>query len=106
MPDVGPLDWSDERDRERAHAAAVERVQETLGRNLVLQLDEDLHNAGEGFFLVYIVTFNEWHEGTQFEPMKPYGDLTAAERAVGYHNPAGGFARLDRLAELFRRLGI
>ena len=39
--------------------------------------------------------------------MMPYGDLTAAERAVGYHNPvSGGFARLDRLTELFHRLGI
>ena len=106
-PDVGPLDWSDEYDRERAHEAAVERVQETLGRNLVIQLDESLQNVDEGFFLVYIVSFNEWHEGTQFEPMKPYDDLTAAERALGYHNPAtGAFARLDRLTELFRRLGI
>ena len=106
-PDVGLLDWSDAHDRERAHEAAVDRVQETLGRNLVLQLDESLQNVEEGFFLVYVVSFNEWHEGTQFEPMKPYDDLTEAERAVGYHNPAaGGFARLDRLTELFRRLGI
>ncbi len=107
VPDVGPLDWSSRDDRERAHAAAVERVQQTLGQNLLLQLDAELENVEEGFFLVYIVTFNEWHEGTQFEPMKPYGDLTEAERAVGYHNPASGaFARLDRLSELFHRLGI
>ena len=107
VPDIGPLDWSSENDRERAHAAAVERVEETLGRNLQLQLDDRLENVEDGFFLVYIVTFNEWHEGTQFEPMLPYGDLTEAERAVGYHNPAaGGFARLDRLTELFQRLGI
>ena len=105
-PDIGPLDWSDERDRERAHEAAVDRVQETLGRNLVLQLREDLRNVPAGFFLVYIVSFNEWHEGTQFEPMKPYRDLTAAERARRYHNPATGFGRLDRLTGLLRRLGI
>ena len=106
VPDVGPLDWSNRDDRERAHAAAVERVQQTLGQNLLLQLDAELENVEEGFFLVYIVSFNEWHEGTQFEPMKPYRDLTEAERTVGYHNPASGFARLDRLSELFHRLGI
>ena len=56
-------------------------------------------NARQGTFLVYVNSFNEWHEGTQFEPMKDYADLTAEERRVGYHNPADGGYRLRSLRE-------
>ncbi|GIT67712.1 MAG: hypothetical protein Ct9H300mP25_11840 [Acidobacteriota bacterium] len=58
-----------------------------------------------GFFLTYITSFNEWHEGTQFEPMRAPADLTVPERSVGYHNPEDGFYRLRRLAELVDPLG-
>ena len=108
VPDIGPFDWSNGDDRERAHAAAVDRIDETLAWNLYLQLEPTLlGNTARGFFLVYINSFNEWHEGTQFEPMRPYGELTRAERAIGYHNPLDdGFARLNRLATLLGRLGL
>jgi hypothetical protein len=46
--------------------------------------------AKRGFFLVYLNSFNEWHEGHQFEPMKDAGELTPAERARAYHNPDDG----------------
>jgi hypothetical protein len=55
-----------------------------------------------GFFLVYINSFNEWHEGHQFEPMRDWGDLTRAERASGYHNPDDGDYRLKALGKLLR----
>jgi hypothetical protein len=50
-----------------------------------------------GFFLVYINSFNEWHEGHQFEPMKNRGQLSNEERAVGYRNPDDGEYRLKAL---------
>ena len=49
---------------------------------------------------MYINSFNEWHEGHQFEPMKSAANLTAAERAIGYHNPDDGQYRLDALRSL------
>ena len=72
---------------------------------LLLQTHPWLGNVDQGFFLVYITSFNEWHEGSQFEPMKPRPALTPTERAMGYHNPTNGFYRLDRLTDLLRRLG-
>jgi hypothetical protein len=44
-------------------------------------------------------SFNEWHEGTSFEPMKSFRDLTAAERLL-YHNPLDGSYRLEVLKSL------
>jgi hypothetical protein len=50
-------------------------------------------------FLVYVNSFNEWHEGTAFEPMKSYRDMTPGERLI-YHNPASGSYRLSTLQSL------
>ncbi len=69
-----------------------------------MQTDKALENDRRGFFLVYINSFNEWHEGHQFEPMKDARDLTPAERAHGYANPARGDYRLRALASLVRPL--
>jgi hypothetical protein len=55
-----------------------------------------------GFLLVYLTSFNEWHEGHQFEPMLDAADLSAEERRVGYHNPARGDGRFQTLKELLR----
>ena len=49
------------------------------------------------FFIVYIATFNEWHEGTSFEPMKDRAALLPQEVPFTYHNPARGRYRLDYL---------
>jgi uncharacterized protein YfaP (DUF2135 family) len=65
-----------------------------------LQTSPALANEKHGFFLVYINSFNEWHEGHQFEPMKNRADLTGAERALGYHNGDRGAYRLDSLRGL------
>jgi len=53
-----------------------------------------------GFFLVYINSFNERHEGHQFEPMRDLEQLTAEQRAVGYRNPPDGGYRLEALRKL------
>ena len=106
VPHVGDVDWSRAADRERAHARAVARIEETLEWSLLLQTHPWLGNVSPGFFLVYVTSFNEWHEGTQFEPMKPRHALNAAEIAAGYRNPVDGFARLHRLGELLHRLGV
>ncbi len=48
-----------------------------------------------------INSFNEWHEGTAFEPMAPYRDLTRAQRLL-YHNAIDGSYRLETLTDLLR----
>ena len=67
-----------------------------------MQTDPALSNARRGFFLVYINSFNEWHEGHAFEPMKDFAQLTPDERAQGYHNPSDGVYRLETLGALLR----
>jgi hypothetical protein len=97
----GAYDLSDAHDRERLAHETDARVAETFRSTIALQTDPALTNARRGFFLTYINSFNEWHEGHQFEPAKNAGDLTAAERAATtYHNPAIGDHRLRRLEAL------
>ena len=50
--------------------------------------------------LTYLTSFNEWHEGHQFEPMKDRTALTPEELAIGYHNPDTGTYRLATLRSL------
>ncbi|HEV7502672.1 MAG TPA: hypothetical protein VGQ33_21795, partial [Vicinamibacteria bacterium] len=63
-----------------------------------------LENVRRGFFLVYVNSFNEWHEGHAFEPMADAATLTADQRALGYHNPADGGYRLATLSTLLQPL--
>ena len=65
--------------------------------SLDVQTNPALRNASTGFFIVYIGTFNKWHEGTAFEPMKSRAALLPQELPFGYHNPADGRYRLDYL---------
>jgi hypothetical protein len=87
---------------EERRRASERRIDESFAATIALQTEPSLSNAKRGFFLVYINSFNEWHEGHQFEPMKDRGDLTKDERAVGYRNPNDGRYRLKRLT---RNLG-
>jgi hypothetical protein len=100
QPGGGAYDWTQAAERERARAASESRITQSFRTTVAVQTNPSLSNAKHGFFLAYINSFNEWHEGHQFEPMKDFGDLTANERAVGYHNPAGGRYRLDALRSL------
>jgi hypothetical protein len=104
LPRGVDLVWSRGEDRETARARAEQRIEETLQANLLLQTHPWLGNVDKGFFLAHITSFNEWHEGHHFEPMKNYSALTPGERAVGYHNSEDGAYRLRRLADLLGRL--
>ena len=101
-PAASGLDFTRADDRERAALLSQQRIAASFAATLAVQADPALANAKRGFFLVYINSFNEWHEGHAFEPMKDAADLSAAERALGYHNPAHGEYRLATLGRLVR----
>lgn len=98
-PPAAPFDWSRAEERERAAGLARQRIAESLRATLAAQEDPALANAQSGFFLVYLNSFNEWHEGHAFEPMRDHADLTPGERAFPYHNPARGDYRIRFLGE-------
>ena len=85
-PPADSLDWRGD-GRRRAHSLALQRISESFEATVTLQAERRLSNARKGFFLAYICTFNEWHEGTAFEPAKSWDDLSEEERKIGYHNP-------------------
>lgn len=91
--------WSSEVSRERAHQLSAARIEASLLRTLEHQTDPQSANWRRGVFLVYVNSFNEWHEGTAFEPMKSYRDMSARERLL-YHNPVAGSYRLSTLQRL------
>jgi hypothetical protein len=90
--------------RELAARLSSGRIQDSFAATVAVQTDPALANDRRGFFLVYINSFNEWHEGHAFEPMKDAADLTPAERAHGYANPIHGNYRLRTLSSLVRSL--
>ncbi len=96
-PAVPPLDWARAPDLERAAALSEARIAESLRATLAAQTDRALSNARRGFFLSYLNSFNEWHEGTAFEPMADAAALSDAQRQHGYHNPSWGGYRLAAL---------
>jgi hypothetical protein len=102
LPPTDGLDWSSAADRERAASLSRDRMAESLQATLRAQTDPVLANDQRGFFLVYINSFNEWHEGDAFEPMLDAAALSSGQRVFGYHNPARGDYRLTALRELLR----
>jgi hypothetical protein len=103
-PPTAGLDLSTADGRERAAAASASRIRASWEATIDVQLDPSLENRRRGFFLVSINSWNEWHEGHAFEPMRDAAELTAAERALGYRNPARGDYRLRTLGELQQSL--
>ncbi|HSL21813.1 MAG TPA: hypothetical protein VK886_09765 [Vicinamibacterales bacterium] len=97
------IDWASDASRSRAHQLSAMRIQQSFDLTVRLQTHARSANHRRGFFLVYVNSFNEWPEGTQFEPMKDYRDLTAAERRA-YHNAASGTYRLDTLRQMLERV--
>jgi hypothetical protein len=104
MEPPGTYDWRQPRERERAAHASMARIAESFAASLALQVDPALANYRRGFLLVYLNSFNEWHEGHQFEPMRDAASMTQAERDLGYHNPAQGGYRLQKIRELLGRV--
>ena len=104
LPATSGFDWSARDDRERARLLSERQIGETLLTSVLLQTHPWLGNAERGFFLVYVCSFNEWHEGHQFEPMRDAEALTPEERVHRYHNPANGAYRLQCLRERLGRL--
>jgi hypothetical protein len=103
-PPTPGLDFGTALGRERAALASAGRIRASWEATLAVQLDPDLANSRRGFLLVYVNSFNEWHEGHAFEPMKDAAELTPDERALGYRNPERGDYRLRTLAELQRTI--
>ncbi|MBK5257712.1 MAG: hypothetical protein JJE39_16935 [Vicinamibacteria bacterium] len=98
------IDWRLAAERERASFLSLGRVASSFQMAVAVQEDARLTNFTEGFFAIYINSFNEWHEGHAFEPMRNTADLLPEERALGYHNPENGSARLQALGFLMRGL--
>jgi glycosyl hydrolase family 99 len=96
------LDLTTAAGRERAADLSRHRIVDSFETTVSLQTDPALLNDQRGFFLSYVNSFNEWHEGHAFEPMKDAAALTPDERAWGYDNPKRGDYRLALLRELLR----
>ena len=101
-PPTTSIDWSNALERERASALSQQRIAASFQAAVAVQEDPRLSNYNRGFFAVYINSFNEWHEGHAFEPMRNAADLRPEERPFGYHNPASGSARIETLGRLVR----
>ncbi|MBI3932984.1 MAG: hypothetical protein HY317_06180 [Acidobacteria bacterium] len=101
-PPTDDLDWTKPEDRERAALRSRQRIVTSFQATLEVQQRPDLSNARRGFLLAYVNSFNEWHEGHAFEPMKDAAELSPEERAFPYHNPARGDGRLVALRALVR----
>jgi len=102
-PPIGvPVDWTSVESRRLAETAARGRILESLETTMDLQADPNRGNAQRGFFLTYLTTFNEWHEGTSFEPAKNRTDLLPQELPFNYHNPEDGAWRLNFLRSLLQ----
>ncbi len=99
-----PITWTDEVSRERAVSRSLARIDESFDTTLRLQADPESINVRDGVFLIYLNSFNEWYEGTQFEPMRDAADLTPSERRFGYHNPSQGDVRFRYLQKQLRPL--
>ena len=102
-PPISATGW-DEAARAEAFAASRARVLDSLRTTLTLQLDAGLVDRRRGFFVTYINSFNEWHEGTAFEPALSFAALSPAQRAIGYHNPDEGRWRLQLVQDLIGEL--
>ena len=99
-PSAAPIDWSKPSERERASTLSQQRIIASFQQAVAVQSDGRLLNYQRGFSVVYINSFNEWHEGHAFEPMRNASDLSPGEKPFLYHNPENGRARIDTLTRL------
>jgi hypothetical protein len=104
VPPTAGLDWTSPFDRERAASLSAARIASSLEATLRVQSDPSLANDQQGFLLVYINSFNEWHEGDAFEPMLDAAAIPTRQQVFGYHNPARGDYRLTTLRDLLGQI--
>jgi hypothetical protein len=97
------VDWNSEPSRQQEHEASANRIRESFEKTVRLQVAPSSANLRRGFFLVYVNSFNEWHEGTMFEPTVSYSSLSPAERRT-YHDAAAGAYRLETLQSLMAQI--
>lgn len=102
VPGGDLVDLSTPSGHERAADLGRRRIIDSFETTIAVQTDPSSSNAQRGFFLAHVNSFNEWHEGTVFEPMKDASSLVAEERAADYRNPQRGDYRLALLKELLR----
>jgi glycosyl hydrolase family 99 len=102
LPPGKGLDLTTPLGRERAAQLSSRRIIDSFAATVALQTDPALLNAQRDFFVTYVNSFNEWHEGHAFEPMRDAAALTPEELAWGYDNPQRGDYRLALLKELVR----
>ncbi len=96
--------WSETTERERARRLSQRQIRRTLSTSILVQSNPVHTNSRQGFFLVFLNSFNEWHEGHAFEPAKNYAALSGAELPSGYHNARRGSYRLKTLGRYLRRV--
>jgi hypothetical protein len=101
-PSGAPIDWATGAGREEGARRSSERIRSSFDATVTAQTTAGLANAEERFFLVYLNSFNEWHEGHAFEPARDYAQLTREERRFGYHNAEIGAYRLDQVGARVR----
>jgi hypothetical protein len=95
--------WDRQSFRETVQQLCTARIAASLERTLAHQTDPQSANWRRGFLLVPINSFNEWHEGTAFEPMTSSRDLSSSQRLL-YHNAPNGSYRLRTLRHLLELL--
>ena len=98
-PPTPELSFARPAGRRLAQQRSSGRIRESLQATLAVQTDPSLSNYGRRFFLTYINSFNEWHEGHAFEPMRDYLELSPVEKALNYHNTYDGKFRLKVLSQ-------
>ncbi|HJO02991.1 MAG TPA: hypothetical protein QGG47_03335 [Acidobacteriota bacterium] len=98
------MDWNTSDAREHARSLSRRQIRRTLSTSIDVQSNPLHTNSRRGFFLVFLNSFNEWHEGHAFEPAKNYARLTSSELPSGYHNARRGSYRLKTLGRYLRRI--
>jgi hypothetical protein len=82
-----------------ARAAARRPIASSLERTLAHQTDPQSATGGRDSCTCRSIRSSEWHEGTAFEPMMSYRDLSSSGRLL-YHNTTNGSYRLRTLRNL------
>ena len=98
------INWNNSDDRERAKQLSQRQTHRTLSTSILVQSNPLHTSSRQDFFLVFLNSFNEWHDGHAFEPAKNYAYLYSMELPSGYHNERCGNYRIKTLRRYLRRV--